>query len=491
MTALSEVGEPEEEQAADSGSTGGASRASRASRGSRSAVKPLVLRLHFYAGLLVAPFLFVAAFSGLLYAASVQFEKIVYEHELRVPVGEERLPVEEQVAAARAAHPEGTVNGVRPGADEGATTRVLLDVPGLGPSHRLAVFVDPYTAEVRGALEAYGSSGALPVRWWVDELHRNLHLGDFGRHYSELAASWLAVIVLGGVVLWIGRRRAERRVRRTLLPERGLRGRRASLTWHGTVGLWIALGLGFLSLTGLTWSQHAGANITELRSALSWETPAVSTTAGEHADHEGHGGHEGHEGHEGHAGGDGHAADVGPDRVLAAARDEGLGDEVEIIYPAEPGGVYSIKETRSHWPVAQDAVAVDSATGEVTDTVRFEDWPLAAKLARWGVDAHMGLLFGLANQIVLMALACALMTVIVLGYRMWWQRRPTAARRMAWGRPPPRGAWRRAPWAVLVPLLALAAVVGYYVPLLGLSLLAFLAVDAALGQFARRGAGRP
>ncbi len=61
-------------------------------RGAWSTLRPLVLRLHFYAGVLVAPFLLVAALTGLLYAASFQAEKIVYDHELTVPVGDRELP---------------------------------------------------------------------------------------------------------------------------------------------------------------------------------------------------------------------------------------------------------------------------------------------------------------------------------------------------------------------------------------------------------------
>ncbi|GAA3873518.1 PepSY-associated TM helix domain-containing protein [Streptomyces sedi] len=480
----------------------------------RTSARPLVLRLHFYAGLLVGPFLLVAAFSGMLYAASIQIEKYVYDHELSVPVGEAHLPLDEQIAAARAEYPEGTLNGVRPAAEPGATTRVLLDQPDLGPSHRLAVFVDPYTAEVRGDLEAYGSSGALPFRWWIDELHRSLHLGDFGRHYSELAASWLAVIALGGVVLWIGRRRTRGRVRRTPLPARGLTGRRRTLRWHGTIGLGAALFLCFLSLTGLTWSQHAGANITELREQLSWQTPAPDTSppgGGEggghsthggradgerdddHAEHGEHGEHGEHSEHEGHEGHEGHGAEAGEDgepvvtagQALESARGAGLREPVEVVYPTEPGGAFAVKEIQAEWPTQVDAVAVDPTSGEVTDTVRFGDFSVAAKLARWGVDGHMGLLFGLPNQLLLIAVAGALMTLVVLGYRMWWQRRPTRGG-SAWGRPPRRGAWRRAPWAVLVPLVAGAALLGWYLPLFGLSLLAFLVLDAVLGVLHRR-----
>ncbi|MEV5438462.1 PepSY-associated TM helix domain-containing protein [Streptomyces sp. NPDC052682] len=429
-------------------------------------LRPLVLRLHFYAGVLVAPFLLVAAVTGLLYAASFPAERILYAHELTVPAGEAELPISRQVAAARKAHPQGTVTAVRPSPEAGATTRVLLSgVPGVHPDHTLAVFVDPYTGKVRGALEQYGSTGALPLRTWIDELHRDLHLGENGRLYSELAASWLWVIAAGGLVLWFSRRRALRKVR-------GTGGRRRTLALHGTVGVWAAAGFFFLSATGLTWSAYAGANIDELRTSLGQATPAVSASAG--GDHAGHGG-------AADSGGSGEHG-VGLDKVLAAARAEGLGDPVEIVPPADAGSAYVVKQVQRSWPTKQDAVAVDPATGEVTDVLRFADYPVLAKLTRWGIDLHTGVLFGLANQIALMLLALALILLIVWGYRMWWQR----GRDAAFGRPVPRGAWQQVPPYLLVPLLAAVAVLGYFVPLLGIPLAAFLAVDIVLGEIAYR-----
>ncbi|MDG9727755.1 PepSY-associated TM helix domain-containing protein [Streptomyces sp. DH41] len=436
-----------------------------------STLRPLVLRLHFYAGLFVAPFLLVAAATGFLYAASFQAEKMVYAHELTVPdVGESKLPVSEQVAAARQAHPEGTVSAVRPSPEADATTRVLLsDVEGVDPDHTLAVFVDPYTAKVRGALEQYGSTGALPLRTWIDEFHRDLHLGEPGRLYSEFAASWLWVIAGGGLVLWFSRRRARRKLR-------GTNGRRRTLGLHGTVGAWAAAGFVFLSATGLTWSTYAGANIEDLRVSLGQTTPSVSASAagaagGEHA---GHGAAAGAGGDAGHG--------VGLDKVLAAARAEGLGDPVEIVPPADASSVYVVKQVQRSWPEKQDSVAVDPATGEVTDVLRFADYPVLAKLSRWGIDLHTGSLFGLPNQIALMLLAASLILLILWGYRMWWQR----GRGSAFGRPIPRGAWQQVPPALLVPLAAAVAVLGYFVPLLGIPLAVFVAVDVVLGEIAHR-----
>ncbi|MFF3754046.1 PepSY-associated TM helix domain-containing protein [Streptomyces sp. NPDC002018] len=451
----------------------------------RSSLRPLVLRLHFYAGLLIAPLLLVAATSGFLYALSFQAEKVIYRHELRVPVGDRTVPLAQQLDAARAARPDGTVTSVRLPSDEGATTRVLMTAPGVEEGKSLAVFVDPYTAEIRGELTSYGSSGALPLRTWLSEFHRHLHLGEPGRLYSELAASWLWVVALGGVLLWAGRRRASKRA--LLVPERGATGRRRTLSLHGSVGLWAVTGLVLLSATGLTWSRYAGENIGAVQDQLGGATPAVSATL-EGGGGAAGGGHEGHEGMEdmpGMEGTDGAGAmDVGIDLVVVAARQAGLDGPLSVTLPKEGDG-YVVAQTDTQFPVALDSVAVDPANGTIIDELRFADYPVLAQLTRFGIDAHMGVFLGVVNQLALAALALALILLIVWGYRMWWQRRPTKERRLTAGRPIPRGAWRKVPLTVLLPLAAVVALVGWFVPLLGISLLVFLVLDGVLGALSR------
>jgi uncharacterized iron-regulated membrane protein len=119
---------------------------------------PLVVRLHFYAGVLVAPFLMIAALTGLAYAFTPQLDRFIYADELRVERVAERAgvvgalrPLADQVRAARSAHPEGSVAAVIPPPSAAETTRVVLDVPELGERQR-TVYVDPYTTEVKGAL---------------------------------------------------------------------------------------------------------------------------------------------------------------------------------------------------------------------------------------------------------------------------------------------------------------------------------------------------
>ncbi|MDA3628939.1 PepSY-associated TM helix domain-containing protein [Saccharopolyspora sp. WRP15-2] len=421
------------------------------------ALRPLVRRLHFYAGVFVGPFLLVAALTGLLYIFTPQLEQAVYDHELHVPPSPTTQSLAAQVDAARDALPGAELNAVRPAPTPTDTTQVIFNAPDApSDSYRRTVFVDPHTSEVRGVLDTYGSSQALPVRTWIDELHRSLHVGDVGRIYSELAASWLWVIALGGLLMWLRRKRNN--ARSLVAPRLRGEGRRRVLSWHGSVGLWACAGLLFLSATGLTWSLFAGENVSQLRSALSWEAPGVSTDLPSPA-----------------------TGDVGFDRVHAAAIERGVAGPVEITAPGD--GAYTVTQTERHWPTQLDSVAVDPGTGQVVSELRFADFPLMAKLARWGVDAHMGLLFGLPNQLVLAALAIGLISMVALGYRMWWLRRPTRG----FGSPPERGAWRRVPGRVLAPIILAAAFIAYALPLLGASLLLFLVVDVALG--ARRTTG--
>lgn len=459
----------------------------------RRTLQPLAMRLHFYAGLFVAPFILIAAVTGALYAISPTLEAITSKDLLRVPVGQSEAPLAEQVRSGVAVHPDLTLVAVAPAPTAGDTTRVLFADPALGESERRAVFVNPYTAEPVGEEVVYGSSGALPLRTWISQLHRHLHLGEPGRLYSELAASWLWVIALAGLVLWVRRVRA-RRARSSaawlLAPDTAQRGRNRLLTWHGALGTWVLPMALILAATGMTWSTYAGAGIEELRTQLSWTTPAVSSTLPGAEPAHAHGGDH-------HDAGHAPAPEVDPatrigelDAVLAAARAAGVTQPAEIGVPSAAGQAFTVKERRIPGTYSADAVTVDGATGQVTDRLPYAEWPLMAKFANWGIQFHMGLMFGLLNQLLLLATALGLIAVILLGYRMWWRRRPArAAGPVLGGRAPRRGALRAAPLPLALGVAAAALLVGWFAPVFGLSLLGFLAVDVLIGRFRRTPAG--
>ncbi|WP_067491749.1 PepSY-associated TM helix domain-containing protein [Nocardia ignorata] len=463
-------------------SVGDGERTPRARRGMR--VAPLAMRLHFYAGFFVAPFILIAALTGALYAIAPTIEGFVSRDLLQVQTSGPDRALSAQVGAAVAGKPDLALVAVAPAAADGETTRVLFNDPALGDSERLSVFVDPHTAQPVGEAVVYGSGGALPLRAWLSEFHRSLHLGEPGRLYSELAASWLWVIALFGLVLWVNRvrkRRARNGARWLVAPDLS-QPKRRKMNWHGAIGVWTLPVILLLSATGLTWSVYAGENVTKLREEMSWTTPAVSvalpgaaapaTTGGDH-----------------HSGGsttpapiDQHLRIAQLDRVYEVARANGITQAAEISVPAESDAAFGVKELRKPGTYTIDSVAVDG-NGTVTDRLAYADWPLMAKLTNWGIAFHMGLLFGLANQLLLLAIMLGLVVMIVLGYRMWWQRRPTRANSLP--KPPRRGVLRKTSLWITIPLVAAAVVIGWFVPLLGLSLLGFFLIDVALGLASR------
>ncbi|MBB5166192.1 PepSY domain-containing protein [Mycobacterium sp. AZCC_0083] len=431
----------------------------------RRTVLPLIRRLHFYAGVFVAPFILIAAITGSLYAMAPTIERFVYRDLLSVEPAGESLPLSAQAAAAQARVPDLTMTGLRPAPGSRDSTRVTFADPGLGADTERAVFVDPHTGRALGQEQVW--FGYLPLSTWLDGLHRHLQLGEPGRLYSELAASWLWVVALGGVALWLVKVRGDRRrgrQGRLMRIDGTTEGRARTRNWHGAVGVWILPMLLFLSATGITWSTYAGATVTALRAEFNWQRPQLDTALTVPS------------------------TSVGPvdlDGVVLAAGGAGVAAPVEITLPVAADGAVGVAEIDEPYRLTTNAAAVDPASLRVTGVLDYDrDYSVMAELADWGIRMHMGLLFGWLNQLLLLGVAVALVTVIVRGYRMWWQRRPTRGSDWAVGRPPVRGGIRRLHPAVLVVGAVITVAVGWFLPLLGISLAGFLLVDLVVGRVA-------
>ena len=456
----------------------------------------LLRRLHFYIGLFVGPFIFIAALTGTLYVLTPQVENYLYAEALFTTTTGEAKPLSRQIEAAlNVAGQDNPIYAVRPAPSAGETTRVMFSDPQRGASKSRAIFIDPVTLAVKGDMTVYGTSGILPFRTWLDDLHRGLLLGDAGRIYSELGASWLWVAALGGVVLWFTGRRRPRKLRKVSgKAEKQQHSRR----WHSTLGLILLAGLLFFSATGLTWSQWAGDNIGVLRAYMGWMTPAVKTSldplaeaapADEHAEH--------------HAqmadmadmpGMDmsAHSMPAAPqavavsapafDGVVQAARESGItATKIEIRPAYTAGKAWTVTEVDRRWPTQVDAVSVNPGSMQIVDHVRFADFPLLAKLTRWGVDAHMGILFGVWNQAVLVIFGAGLCVMIAWGYRLWWLRRNVSH---DGGHPAATllQSWKLLPFSLQCPALVIILGLAISLPVMGASLVIFLLFDVIRWQ---------
>lgn len=454
----------------------------------------LLMRIHFYLGLLIGPFILVAALTGIVYVLTPSVETWLYRDALTASTQNPPQPLAQQIETAQQAAGQTVLPAaVRPAPNIGDTTRVMFADPSLGPSEHRAIFIDPATLEVKGDMTVYGTSGILPFLTAIDHFHRGLLLGDIGRIYSELAASWLWIIAVLGLVLWLSRRKALK----------GASSRMAARRLHATVGAFAFVGLLFFSATGLTWSQWAGGNIAELRQAWGWGTPSVSTMLEEtqapghqalHADHEIHASHDMHEDHahadhrESSAPAAGsYASPEGFDQALAMARNAGLmADRIQIDPPANEGRAWRVMEIDRSWPTQVDQVALHPSDMRILDQTDFSTFPLAAKLTRWGIDLHMGVLFGLPNQLALALVAAGLVFLIVWGYRIWWQRVKSTTVNQAQTM---TALFIMLPLSAQLGLLVTMVCLGFALPVLGVSLVIIVMID--LLRWAEANAKKP
>lgn len=428
--------------------------------GTGTALRLLARRVHFLAGILVAPFLAVLCLTGLVYVFSPQIHDDLYHGDLHVNrASGTPHPVSDLVRAALVAHPEGTVSSVITPAGPDRTVRVVLSVPGPPGTPDRTVFLDPYTGFINGELATVADR--LPANTWLRALHSNLQLGEPGRIYAELAASWLPPIVIGGLMLWLARTRRKRRAREVLLPATAGKSGWVRLRGvHGSVGLWLSVGLLVAAVTGLAMSQFAGGRADQRIDPVHLRAPAlaaapVAVPAG--------------------------VDPIGIDDVIKMAADAGLRGELSVRPPAAPDRPYTVAEMSEGLPVQRDSIAINPYTAAITEHIGWRDYPLPAKLSLLAAEFHTGSLFGLANQIVLALIAAGTLVLIAVGYRMWWIHNPYRGR---WASIP-RGVWRQGPWPVLLLVTVVAAALGWVLPVFGMSLAVFLVVDIVVGGILR------
>lgn len=419
--------------------------------------------LHIYVGVLVAPFIFIAALTGTLYGLTPQIEKTLYENYLVAKHQSHQVPylLSEQVQRAQKFVPSSAhIIAVRPAKDANTTTRVLyMDMN--NPSQTTAIFINPYNLTMQGKLSVYGTSGILPMRTFLDHLHRDLLLGQYGRIYSELAASWLGIFAITGLIQWL-------RIKRKNVGEHI---RRRSIHWHSLIGICVLPMLLFFSVTGLTWSNWAGGNIAKFRHWINSDTPSLNTQLGthqgvqpdEHAEHR--------MGMMMHHNSEMKLKNLTDfDEILNIARASGLNAPALQIKPSyDEKRAWVIEELQHQWPIKIDALAVDIKQQKIIDRIYFKDFPLSAKLTRWGVDLHIGVLFGWINQLFLVLAGLALLMIIFFAYRAWfsymkpWQTLYQCNHQlMHW--------WRRASYMQLSVCIVILIMLYFIVPVWAISI---------------------
>lgn len=427
-----------------------------------------VWRWHFYAGLITLPFMIIIAVTGGIYLYKDEINEALYGHLRAVEAREApTLPPSVLSAAALEAAP-GTLKAYLPPAapDRAAVVKIAPE-----EGEKTAVYVNPYDGAVLGQHWDAGLAGS-PAMWLVRKLHSLEYVGWWGNRIIEAAAGWAVVLTITGLYLWWPRGRGV-----GVAWPRRTKGRSLWRDIHAVTGAYAAIFIAFLAVTGLPWSGVWGSNFYDLSYKAGigmpdgyWgKYPTSDATVGQTLDRApwimekapmplSQASRDG--------------VPVGLDAIVAKAEEIGVHPGFTVNMPGGAEGVF----TASVYPddiTYERVVHFDQYTGEVLFDMSLADLGALGRAAEWGISVHMGQEFGVLNQI-LMTLACvAIILMSVAAIVMWWKRRPAGA----FGAPATPQDWR-IPRAILV--IALAASI--FFPLVGLSLVAALAIDFLAGK---------
>ena len=371
-----------------------------------SRLRTVVFWCHLVTGATVGLVVLVMSVTGALLAYQRQLTAWADARSLDVappPPGARRLPADSLLARVRAAS-AGVPTAVTWRSAPGAPVEVAF-------GRERTLFVDAYTGEVLG-------EGARSLRAFfrrVTELHRWLGTADehrtLGRAFTGGANLAFLFLVLSGCFLWWPRRWTRAAFRNVTLFRRGLSGKARDFNWHHVIGLWSALPLAVVVLSGVVISYPWASDLV-YRSVGEVPPPRAARPGGS--------------GERGAAPSDaGGAHPTVDDRLLSRARAR-LAGWRSITLPltgaTDSALTFTLDRGTGGQPQARAQLTLERATGREVKWEPFGAGTPGRRLRSVLRFAHTGEVLGLPGQTVAGLVSLGAAVLVWTGLALAWRR---------------------------------------------------------------------
>ncbi|KAB2330676.1 PepSY-associated TM helix domain-containing protein [Bacillus mesophilum] len=420
-----------------------------------------VWRWHFYAGILVAPFLIILAITGSIYLFAPQIEQTMYQEYYDVEPQGDKISASEQLEAVAQAYPDAIITKYRPGEDEARSSEATISIE--NETH--TIFINPYSGELIGSL-----NNEDRIMDKISEFHGELTAGTIGDRIVELATCWAIVLIVTGFFLWAPRKKPNIFGTFLMRFNKGKKIFRRDL--HVVPAVWISAGMLFLIFTGLPWSGFWGTNFqtavtntgagyppaawfgsisapdsivqTKSITEVPWAAETLKVPNSDVQDF----------------------VPISIDEVVSTANRQGLHPSYSISIPNTKEGVFTLT---AFPPKAKDEITmhIDQYSGAVLTDYRFDHYGFIGKVIATGITLHKGTEFGLINQLISLFICLGIILIVVSGIYLWLKRKP----KKEMGAPKAPKAFKKTPFFITL------IVLGLIFPLVGLSIIVVWLLD--------------
>ena len=206
--------------------------------------KKVFFQIHWFLGITAGLILSLMGVTGAIYSYEQQILKWLNQDSYVVEAAQTpKLSPAQLYQHFNQQQPEIEINSITIAADPTASSTVNIKKEGARRGYNM--MVNPYTAEVLPDIKG------RDTLQFIQRLHRNLTVGEFGAQITGASTLMLIFFVLSGIYLRFPKKHS---IKQWLFIKPKLKGRNFIWDLHAVVGTWVVVFYLLFACTGLYWS---------------------------------------------------------------------------------------------------------------------------------------------------------------------------------------------------------------------------------------------